>query len=45
MTPALLLLLALQNAGPINAQCPVRPNQKAKPANLVVYKGRIIGLC
>lgn len=43
MSAALLLALALQ--APINAQCPVRPNQKAKPANVVVYKGRIIGLC
>jgi hypothetical protein len=40
---AAILALALQ--APINTQCPVRPTQKAKPANVVVYKGRIIGLC
>jgi hypothetical protein len=45
MSAALLLLLALQNPGPVNAQCPVRPTQKAKAGNIVVYKGRIIGLC
>ena len=42
---ALLLAVLLQNTGPINAQCPIRPNQKAKAGNVVVYKGRIIGLC
>ena len=42
---ALMLAVLLQNPGPINATCPVRPTQKAKPANVVVYKGRIIGLC
>ncbi len=45
MSAAVLLALVLQNVGPINAKCPVKPNQKAKAANLVVYKGRLIGLC
>jgi len=45
MTAAVLLALALQDAGPINATCPVKPNQKARASNVVVYKGRVIGLC
>lgn len=45
MLASLLLLLAVQEPGLINTTCPVKPNQKAKPANTVVYKGRLIGLC
>jgi hypothetical protein len=42
---ALALVLALQSTAPINAACPVKPNQKARPSSVVVYKGRVIGLC
>lgn len=42
---AFVLLLACQDARPINALCPIKPAQKTRPAFSVVYKGRIIGLC
>ena len=47
MSPGALLLLlaAVQDARPINADCPVKPGQKARAAHSVVYKGRILGLC
>ena len=50
--PVALLVLALiaaaapqQNGQPINAMCPVKPKQKARAANVVVYKGQVIGFC
>ena len=49
--PVAALFLALaaaapqQNGQPINAMCPVKPKQKAKAANVVVYKGQVIGFC
>ena len=39
------ILLAALLLQPINADCPVKPGQKSRAANLVVYKGRPIGLC
>src|SRR5258706_10431422 len=30
---------------PINAMCPVKPRQKARPTITVVYEGQVIGLC
>lgn len=42
---ALALLLACQDARPINALCPVKPGQKSRPAFSVVHKGRVVGLC
>jgi len=42
----LLLGLAAPQAGtPINAMCPVKPKQKARPNLTVVYEGQVIGLC
>ena len=38
-------VLALLLQDPINALCPIKPGQKSRAANLVVYKGRPIGLC
>ena len=46
-----ILVLALagfappQNGTPINAMCPVKPKQKARAANVLVYKGQVIGFC
>ncbi|HZE99039.1 MAG TPA: hypothetical protein VE981_18685 [Planctomycetota bacterium] len=34
-----------QSGTPINALCPVKPKQKARPNLLVVYEGQTIGLC
>jgi hypothetical protein len=53
MKPFLASLLALglisfspqQNGQPINAMCPVKPNQKVKADNVVTYKGQVIGFC
>ena len=36
------ILLALLLQEPINALCPIKPNQKSRAANMVVYKGRPI---
>jgi hypothetical protein len=41
----LLAALLLQELPPVNAACPVKPGQKSRAANAVVYKGRLIGLC
>jgi hypothetical protein len=38
-------VLALLLQEPINALCPIKPGQKSRAANMVVYKGRPIGLC
>jgi hypothetical protein len=48
-----LLLLALPPLGsarggqeaPINAKCPVKPNQAARAANTVVFRGKVVGFC
>ena len=43
-----LLLAAaspLQNGTPVNAMCPIKPNQKSKASLTVVYKGQVIGFC
>lgn len=47
---AILLLgsaaFASRQAGqPINAMCPIKPNQKAKASLTVQYKGQVIGFC
>ncbi len=42
----LALGFAVPQAGPpINAMCPVKPKQKARPNLTVVYEGQVIGLC
>lgn len=41
----LAALLPQQNGTPINAMCPVKPNQKARANNVLVYKGQVIGFC
>ncbi len=41
---ALGLLLAPQEP-PINAKCPVKPNQAARAANTLVYRGKVVGFC
>lgn len=42
----LALLAAAPQAGqPVNAMCPIKPNQKAKASLTVVYKGQVIGFC
>jgi hypothetical protein len=38
-------LAAPQSGPPINAMCPVKPKQKARPTLTVVYEGQVIGLC
>ena len=49
--PLAALLLAMtaaappQNGQPINAMCPIKPNQKARASSVVVYKGQVIGFC
>jgi hypothetical protein len=53
MRPFLAAFLALgalsfspqQNGQPINAMCPVKPNQKAKADKVTTYKGQVIGFC
>jgi len=40
-----LLLLAPSQESPINAKCPVKPNQAARAANTVVFRGKTIGFC
>ena len=44
---AVLALLALSPAqgAPINAKCPVKPNQAARAANTVVFRGQVVGFC
>ncbi len=38
--------LASRQAGqPVNAMCPIKPNQKAKASLTVQYKGQVIGFC
>jgi len=45
-TAVLVLGFAVPQAGaPINAMCPVKPKQKARPNLTVVYEGQVIGLC
>jgi len=34
-----------QAGQPINAMCPVKPNQKSKASLTVQYKGQVIGFC
>ena len=42
----LVVLAAAPQAGqPINAMCPIKPNQKSKASLTVVYKGQVIGFC
>jgi hypothetical protein len=49
--PLALLVLAVvaaspvQNGPPINAMCPIKPNQKARASITAVYKGQVIGFC
>ena len=49
MRTLLLAVLALtpfaQGGEPINAKCPVKPNQKSRPNITVVYEGQVIGFC
>jgi hypothetical protein len=48
MGKALLLLALLCGApqeAPINAKCPVKPNQAARAANVLVFRGKVIGFC
>jgi hypothetical protein len=39
------LLGAAQGSEPINAKCPVKPNQKSRPNITLVYEGQLIGFC
>jgi hypothetical protein len=39
------LLGSAQGGEPINAKCPVKPNQKSRPNITVSYEGQIIGFC
>jgi len=42
----LVVLAGAPQAGqPINAMCPIKPNQKSKASLTVVYKGQVIGFC
>ncbi|MBI3855222.1 MAG: hypothetical protein HY293_05985 [Planctomycetes bacterium] len=34
-----------QGGEPINAKCPVKPNQKARNSLTVLYEGQVIGFC
>ena len=44
--PAVLAAFTPPQAGqPINAMCPIKPNQKSKASLTVVYKGQVIGFC
>jgi hypothetical protein len=45
MKTLLLALVVLRQAAPINAQCPVKPAQKARAANVILYEGQVIGFC
>jgi hypothetical protein len=40
-----LLLLASPQEAPINAKCPVKPNQAARAANVLLFRGKTIGFC
>lgn len=40
-----LLFLAPPQDAPINAKCPVKPNQAARAANTLVFRGKTIGFC
>lgn len=40
-----LLWLASPQEAPINAKCPVKPNQAARAANTLVFRGKVIGFC
>jgi len=42
---AVALLGFAQGGEPINAKCPVKPNQKSRPNITVSYEGQIIGFC
>ncbi len=40
-----LLFLSPSQQAPINAKCPVKPNQAARAANTLVFRGKVIGFC
>lgn len=41
----LAVLAGLPQDAPINAKCPVKPNQAARAANTLVFRGKVIGFC
>jgi len=49
MRAVLVALVALlgsaQGGEPINAKCPIKPNQKSRPNITVIYEGQVIGFC
>jgi len=49
MRTVLVALIALlgsaQGGEPINAKCPIKPNQKSRPNITVIYEGQVIGFC
>ena len=36
---------APQGGEPINAKCPIKPNQKARNTLTLLYEGQVIGFC
>jgi len=42
---AIALTVAAQAGKPINAKCPLKSDQAAKPDITSTYKGKVIGFC